>query len=476
MPLPVISVEQMRQWEKAAWAAGNTAAAVIKRIGRLIAARVLLLTRPGDTILILAGRGHNGDDARAALPHLPGRKPALVQALDPRAAAKEFLQKTKSASIHHRPPWIIDALFGIGLNRPLDEPWRTLIDAVNQSGLPVLSVDVPSGLNADSGQVEGAAIRADITLTIGAPKRGLLQAPEWVGRLEVAHDIGWIPCPHSTELNWTLPEDFAAWPLRRPVQSNKGTFGHLAIIAGSRGYHGAAVLAARGALRAQPGLVTVEPQPSVYFPVAAQVQAAMARPWQAGRPLPANCTALLFGPGLAQPNLPAALAKKLRSWWKTFPGPMLVDASALDWLQPGAIAAGAVRVITPHPGEAGRLLRVSAEAIQADRLGSLRQLSRRLGNCHVVLKGHHTLVGRATGAVYINSSGNPLLAQGGSGDLLSGYLAGLLAQPACRRDPLTAIRFAVWQHGASADTLSQSRPNWTVEDLANALGSARPGD
>jgi len=145
-------------------------------------------------------------------------------------------------------------------------------------------------------------------------------------------------------------------------------------------------------------------------------------------------------------------------------------------LQPGAIAAGAVRVITPHPGEAGRLLRVSAEAIQADRLGSLRQLSRRLGNCHVVLKGHHTLVGRATGAVYINSSGNPLLAQGGSGDLLSGYLAGLLAQPACRRDPLTAIRFAVWQHGASADTLSQSRPNWTVEDLANALGSARPGD
>jgi NAD(P)H-hydrate epimerase len=474
--LPVISVAQMRLWEQATWAAGQNARAVIKKVGGVLAARALGLTRRGDTILILARRGHNGDDARAAVPHLTGRKVALVEAIDPKAATKRFLQLAGRHSVERSNCWVIDGLFGIGLNRPLGAGWRNLVEAVNQSGLRVLSVDVPSGLNADTGEVEGASIRADITLTIGAPKRGLLKAADWVGRLEVAHEVGLMPCPHRTELNWTLPEDFAKWPPRRAVAGNKGTFGHLVIQAGSRGFHGAAVLAARGALRAQPGLVTVEPQASVYLPVAAQLQAAMVRPWQASQVLPGKCSALVVGPGLAQPNLQGAMQKKLRSNWKSFPGAMVVDASALDWLQPGAVAPGVVRVITPHPGEAGRLLGISAEAVQADRLGSLRELSRRLGNCHVVLKGYQTLVGRATGPVFVNCSGNPHLAQGGSGDLLSGYLGGLLAQPACQREALTAIRFAVWQHGAAADVLSEAKSNWTVEDLASILGQARRRD
>ena len=528
MPLPVISVAQMCEWENASWAAGRSPAAVIKNVGRALARRALDLTSRDDTILVLAGRGHNGDDARAACPflsgrshigdgiraayrHLSRRKVVLVEALDPRTAAREFSRKIQPAPGRERPKLLVDGLFGIGLNRPLEGPWKNLIDVVNQSGLPVLSVDVPSGLNADNGQVEGAAIRAEVTLTVGAPKRGLLQAPEWVGRLEVAPDIGLIPCPLAGELNWTLPEDFAAWPPRRPLESNKGTFGHAVIIAGSLGYHGAAVLAARGALRAQPGLVTVETQESVYIPVAAQLQAAMVRPWRPARPLPKNATAILFGPGLAADNLPKALEKELRAHWKNFPGPMIVDASALDWLRPslasalradefpspreagrgsgrgvgsiqesqspdspGTPPAGPVRVITPHPGEAGRLLGISAQEVQADRAGALRQLSGLFSNCYVVLKGNHTLVGRAGGAIYINSSGNPLLAQGGSGDLLGGYLAGLLAQPACRQDPLTAIRFAVWQHGAAADDTSQCRSAWTLDDLVLNLGSVRP--
>jgi NAD(P)H-hydrate repair Nnr-like enzyme with NAD(P)H-hydrate dehydratase domain len=117
----------------------------------------------------------------------------------------------------------------------------------------------------------------------------------------------------------------------------------------------------------------------------------------------------------------------------------------------------------------------SAEAVQADRLGALRQLSKKFGDCCVILKGHQTLVGRSTGNVFVNSSGNPFLAQGGSGDLLSGYVAGLLAQPDWRRDPVLAARFAVWQHGATADKLSQTRPNWTLEELAAHLGEARSG-
>jgi len=472
MPVPIISVAQMRQWEQASWEAGRSPAAVIKNVGRLLAERALELTRRDAAIVILAGRGHNGDDARAARRHLPRRKVALIEVVDPRTAAREFSRRMQTAPGRARPELVVDGLFGIGLNRPLEGAWKTLIDTVNQSGLPVLAVDVPSGLNADKGQVEGAAIRAEVTLTVGAPKRGLLAAAEWVGRLEVAPEIGLIPCPLAGELNWTLPEDFAAWPPRRPVESNKATFGHLAIIAGSLGYHGAAVLAARGALRAQPGLVTVEPQPPVYIPVAAQLQAAMVRPWRAGRPLPKNVTAILFGPGLAAEKLPAALKKELRSLWKTFPGPMVVDASALDWLEPDSAPAPAVRVITPHPGEAGRLLGVSAKEVQADRVAALRRLSRRFGHCYVVLKGHHTLVGRADGPVFINGSGNPLLAQGGSGDLLGGYLAGLLAQPACQKEPLTAIRFGVWQHGAAADENLQWRRNVTVEDMALDLGSA----
>jgi ADP-dependent NAD(P)H-hydrate dehydratase / NAD(P)H-hydrate epimerase len=475
MPVPVLSVEQMRQWEQATWATGQTVAAVIERVGRALAACLLQLTQPGDSILILVGRGHNGNDARAAIPHLRTRKLIVVQAKDPRAAKLEFEKKIKSVAKRER-LWIIDALFGIGLNRPLDAAWQSLIDAVNQSGARVLSVDVPSGLNADNGQVEGAAIRADLTLTIGTPKRGLLGTSEWVGRLEVVHDAGLISCPLKSELNWTLPDDFADWPPRRPVESNKGTFGHLDIIAGSLGYHGAAVLATHGAMRAQPGLITVEPQKSVYVPVAAQLQAAMVRPWQAANSLPKGCSAILFGPGLAQANLPAALTKKLRSLWKSFPGAMLVDASALDWLKPGEINTDAVRVITPHPGEAGRLLGKSAKEIQADRLGSLREISRRFGNCHVVLKGNQTLVGRATGPVFVNSSGNPHLAQGGSGDLLSGFLAGLLAQPPCARDALTTVRFAAWAHGAAADFLARTQPNWTVEDLSTVLGSVRAED
>lgn len=474
MPVPVISVAQMRQWENATWDAGRSPAAVIKNVGRVLARRALHLTRRDDTIVILAGRGHNGDDARAARRLMPRRKVALVNALDPKTAAKEFSRAIQTAPCGGRSILVIDGLFGIGLNRPLEGAWKILIDTVNQSGLPVLSVDVPSGLNADNGQVEGAAIRAEVTLTVGAPKRGLLAAAEWVGRLEVAPDIGLITCPVTNELNWTLPGDFAAWPPRRPVESNKATFGHAAIIAGSEGYHGAAVLAARGALRAQPGLLTVAPQPAVYLPVAAQLQAAMVRPWRAARALPNNATAILFGPGLAAEKLPAALKKELCSHWKTFPGPMVVDASALDWLKPDAAPAKAVRVITPHPGEAGRLLGVSAREIQADRIAALRQLSRRFGHCYVVLKGHHTLIGRADGPVFINGSGNPFLAQGGSGDLLGGYLTGLLAQPACQKDPLTAIRFAVWQHGAAADENLQWRCSMTVEDIALELGLARP--
>jgi NAD(P)H-hydrate epimerase len=464
----------MRQWENATWAAGKTEGQVIQAVGEAVARRIRELTGQQDRILCLAGKGHNGDDARAASADL--RRDRSVVSIDVREPEEGL------AGLGYPKPartrgftWVIDGLFGVGLNRPLDEHWRALINAVNIWNVPVLSIDVPSGLNAETGEPEGAAIQAEITLTVGAPKLGLLKAPQFVGRLEVMASVGLVDCPFASELNWILPGDFQGLPPRRPVAGHKGSFGHLAIVAGSQGYHGAAVLAARGAGRAQPGLVTVYAQESVYVPVAAQLQSTMVRPWRAEESLSRTCTGILFGPGLGREDLPDSLKRELRSLWKNWPAPMVVDASALDWLEPGATPDGAPRVITPHPGEAGRLLASSAAGVQADRVGALRGLSERFGNCIVVLKGSQTLVGQASGEISINSSGNPMLAQGGSGDLLGGYLAGLLAQAQWQRQPLTAARYAVWQHGAAADRLSATQPNWTVEDLAAAVGSVRPG-
>ena len=160
-----------------------------------------------------------------------------------------------------------------------------------------------------------------------------------------------------------------------------------------------------------------------------------------------------------------------RRLWTELEIPVIADASALDWLPSEAPPQNAIRVITPHPGEAARLLKSNPAQVQADRQKALRELSARFGNCRVVLKGHQTLIGGGAEDIYVNSSGNPHLAQGGAGDLLGGYLAGLLAQPAMAANVLRAIRFAAWQHGAAADWLQASRSNWTVEDLATVLGN-----
>jgi len=485
MPVPVINLAQMREWERATWAAGQTETEVIRRVGERIAERALLLTRAGDAILILAGKGHNGDDARAARKYLHGRRAEVLDVTDPKAAQLKFQRRTglvlvSDSSISNGgrhdacPTLIVDGLFGIGLNRPLDNGWRNFIAAVNQSKIPVLAVDVPSGLNAETGEVLGAAIEAAITLTVGAPKVGLVAQSAWpfVGRLEVAPDVGLILCRHKGDLNWTLPEDFAGFPPRRPVAAHKGSFGHLALVAGSLGFHGAAVLAGRGAQRAQPGLITLFTQADVYHPVASQVQAVMVNLWHPEIKSFEAASAILIGPGLADPKLPDDLKAFARRLWRDAEVPMVVDASALDWLESGTLPEERIRVITPHPGEAARLLNQTVQQVQANRPEAVRELSRRFGHCWVALKGHQTLVGRSEGVIFVNPSGNPHLAQGGSGDVLAGFIAGLLAQPALQTDIGLALRYAVWQHGYAADKLQTAHANWVVEDLPSELGVA----
>jgi hydroxyethylthiazole kinase-like uncharacterized protein yjeF len=489
MPVPIVNIARMREWENATWASGQTEAEVIRRVGEKIARAALLMTRLGDAILILAGQGHNGDDARAAKEFLSDRRFFLLNVTDPVAALAEFQRRTGVPPVSDSfvsegdrrdtcPALIIDGLFGIGLNRALDDGWQRFLTAVNASKIPVLAVDVPSGLNADTGQPQGATIEAAVTLTVGAPKIGLLEqsARPLVGRLEVADDVGLIACPHQSELNWTLPGDFAGFPPRRGVEGHKGSFGHLAVIAGSFGFHGAAILAACGAQRAQPGLVTVYPQESIYHVVASQLQAVMVNVWKPETKLPESISALLIGPGLAAPEFVEELKTMTRRLWRRMTRdsflPMVVDASALDWLVPHALGKNEIRVVTPHPGEAARMLGKTAQQIQANRPQAVREISQRFGDCWVVLKGHQTLVGRNTGEIFVNSSGNPHLAQGGSGDVLAGFIAGLLAQSALQADVGKTLRFAVWLHGATADALQAARTNWVVEDLVAGLGSA----
>jgi NAD(P)H-hydrate epimerase len=470
MPIPVINITQMREWENATWATGQTEAEVIRRAGKKIAKRARKLTGADDVILILAGKGHNADDARAAQEFLDDRR---VEILD--VTAPESDLPNLETALRHKPALVIDGLFGIGLNRALDDGWKKFIAAVNESKIPILAVDVPSGLNADTGEPQGAAIEAALTLTIGAPKTGLLAQSAWpfVGQLEIADDVGLVSCPHRTELNWTLREDFSDYPPCRPSAGHKGSFGHLATVAGSFGFHGAAVLVARAAQRAQPGLVTVFTLENVYHAVAAQLQAVMVNLWTPKMKWPESVSAMLIGPGLAAPDLADEIKNVTRRLWRDLELPLIVDASALDWLSPHTLYKNLIRVVTPHPGEAARMLNTTVEKVQGNRAQALREISRHYGNCWVVLKGHQTLVGRNEGEIFVNPSGNPHLAQGGSGDALGGFLAGLLAQPALQTDAGKTIRFAVWQHGAAADALQATRSNWVVEDLIVELGNAR---
>ena len=477
MPLPVVTVVEMRDWENQTWASGVTPAEVISRVGQAVAAEALNQTQIGDAIAIFAGKGNNGADALACASHLSDRTADIFKIEDPSRGMAEFLAALALRRKSGKRPYalIVDGLFGIGLNRPLDSDWQQLIAAINETGTKVLSIDVPSGLNADTGETYGAALKAFVTLTIGAPKRGLLASggSVFTGRIKVADQAGLldhaIALREPRELAWSTGSDFINFPPARPAESHKGTFGHLLIIAGSQGYHGAAVLAARGAQRAQPGLVTLWTLENVYAPIASQLQAVMVDTWRPGKTIPESCTAVLFGPGLV--DVPSQLKDWLAEVWLKSKLSVVADASGLDWLSSSS-ASVSPRILTPHPGEAARLLKVSSQEIQADRCAALRDLSKRYGGAWIVLKGHQTLVGRTEGRITVNGSGNPGLAQGGTGDLLAGFAAGLVAQPLLQNDLQHALAYAVWEHGCAADRLAGSRRHWVVEDLCAELGEA----
>jgi ADP-dependent NAD(P)H-hydrate dehydratase / NAD(P)H-hydrate epimerase len=471
MPIPVITVAQMREWERVTWASGVKEDEVMRRAGRAVARLVERYTKPGDRVLVLAGKGHNGDDAAYAHDSIEGRKRELLRVIDPEVDSTEVV-----GSLEANPALIVDGLFGVGLNRPLATSWMKLIQRINEFGSPILSVDVPSGLSADSGLPLELAIRATWTLTLGAVKQGLLKASAapFTGRLEVAEEIGLLPYPFQTEVSLCKESDFNRFPPRRLIAGHKGTFGHVVLIGGTRGYHGAAVLAARGAQRAQPGLVTLFTDEPVYLPIASQLQSVMVSTFSPDFVLPESCTSVVIGPGLAAPANIEGTQRIVHHLWRDFPLPVIADASALNWLRAGPCKTDAARVMTPHPGEAARLLETTVGDVQRDRVSAVRELSRRYGNCLVVLKGYQTVIGRNKEDVRINNSGNPHLAQGGAGDILAGYIGGFLAHPELQSRIDEAVRYAVWHHGSTADWLLAGGQRFSMEELVQALGQAMP--
>ncbi len=378
----------------------------------------------------------------------------------------------------------VDALLGTGLNAAVRGLCRAFIERINGARRPVLAVDIPSGLSADTGQILGESIRAAVTVTFGCAKIGHVLFPgvAATGRLEVV-DIG-IP-PHLFDQvsprHHLLTAPTAAEGLpRRPADSHKGRTGHLVVVAGSPGKSGAAALAAISALRVGAGLVTLaaaeglnpvletltleamtaplpEAAPGVLGPGALEPLLALAR----------EKSCLAVGPGL---GLAAATGELVRGLVRRSPCPLVIDADGLNHLAgrlDGLKGLPVEVVITPHPGEMGRLLGATAAEVQSDSIGCARGLAVSLG-VHVVLKGARTVIAHPDGAVFVNPTGNAGMAAGGMGDVLTGTIAGLITQGV---DPGRAARTAVYLHGAAADTLATAMGpvGFLAGDLMRAL-------
>jgi ADP-dependent NAD(P)H-hydrate dehydratase / NAD(P)H-hydrate epimerase len=449
-----------------------------------------------DRVAIICGLGQNGGDGFAVARHLENRGvvPVLIVVGDRAAIQGDSLVnlticqrlgipiydvltsgEVETALAHAADAdLVVDAIFGTGLNRAPSGVHADVIRGIAELRIPVLAIDLPSGANASTGEPFDPCLQAEVTVTFAAPKLCHVFEPAalYCGEVIVA-DISIPEIAIDDELvtlAMITPKDVEAQVAPRLASTHKGTYGHVAMIAGSPGRSGAAVMSARGAIRTGAGLVSVMTDAETAKLVHAGSVESMT---YSGDDLGAflqNKTAVLIGPGLADDD---ASYDHVRAILDAVELPTIIDASALN-----AFAARAAelnprklpRVITPHPGELARLLDTDTKSINADRIASAREAAR-VTNCVVVLKGHQTLVAEPDGHVYVNPTGNPGMATGGMGDVLAGMIAALLARDT---DPLDAACAAVYLHGLAGDLLEDEfgDTGLSAMDLADRIPHA----
>jgi ADP-dependent NAD(P)H-hydrate dehydratase / NAD(P)H-hydrate epimerase len=486
----------------------NAGRAIAEEVVRLQSARRPMECGVGDAgraprWLVLVGKGNNGGDGIVCARHLAeqGYEAALLYAMPPEqlagdaAVQRDIAQRMGlTAAVYDAggtpPDWsrwdgIVDALLGTGAAGAPREPYASLIREANASGLPIVAADVPSGLDADTGEPGDPCIRASVTVALAFMKRGLLLYPgaDAAGKV-VVQPIG-IPAAAAEERQVrtyvlderTLERRFdMRIPLPRKPDTHKGTYGHVLVAAGSRHMSGAGLLCAGAALRTGCGLVTWAVPQLLELPLAGRLPEAMLRgvadggsgEWRdtsaaevAG--LAVGKQAVAAGPGLARWTDDSAW---LRELWGAIDAPLVLDADALNMLADAGRSTGvpsfaawprraAATVLTPHPGEMARLCGLSVSEVQRDRIGLARQFAVHHG-VTLVLKGARTVVATPEGDAYVNTTGNPGMATGGAGDVLAGVIASLLAQGL---DAGQAAAAGVYLHGVAGDRAAGKRPS-----------------
>jgi len=457
-----------------------------------------------DRVAVVCGPGNNGGDGLAVARHLVTRGYEVEVALerfgrDPSSDCAAQLEICRRIGIEVRElragepddrfadaPLLVDALFGTGLSRPLEGEPAARVESLARGRAARLAIDLPSGLDADRATPAGPVLRADRTVTFVAlkPAHVLPPAADLCGEVAVA-DLG-LPAPSeggAGALHLLVPEEVAAWLPPRPPGAHKGSFGHALLVAGSRGLPGASILAARAAVRGGAGLVTVaaprELGPALAAASPESMQWPLAETVDGGADFgalesllaaAAARTAVAVGPGLGRD---ASTVRLVERFVLDVERPLVLDA---DGLAPFEGEVGrlqerrAATVLTPHPGELARLLGTSVEEVQSDRLAAVRDAAARSGAV-VVLKGRRTLVAAPDGEVWINASGGPALASGGSGDVLTGLLLARLAQG---DDAAIGAAVAVHLHGVAGDLAAERSggPAVPAGDLAEAIPAA----
>ncbi len=449
-----------------------------------------------ERVALLCGTGANGGDGFAVARHLENRGvvPVLVIVGDRSAIQGDALTNLIVCERLGLPLYevrgegdvenglahaadadlVVDAIFGTGLNRPPAGIHAGVIRGLADLRIPVLAIDLPSGANASSHEPFEPCVQAEVTVTFAAPKLCHVFEPAslYCGEVIVA-DIS-IPeiavDDETVTLALITPKDVEAHLAPRLASTHKGTYGHVAVIAGSPGRSGAAVMCARGAIRTGAGLVTVMTDPETAKLVHAGSIESMTYSGTDLEEFLANKSAVLVGPGLADDDEAHATTRALVG---AIGLPMIVDASGLNAFAGRAAELNphsAARVITPHPGELARLLGRDTSVINANRIEAARDAAR-ITNCVVVLKGHQSLVAEPDGHVFVNPTGNPGMASGGMGDVLAGIIAALLARGA---DPVDAACTGVYLHGLAGDILEEAMGDTglTATDLAERIPAA----